>query len=530
MRCFVLGLALFAMTAAPPVAARADDNAIAEHIVSRLKAEKDQGNLQGFNIDLEIDQGSVYLNGYVSAAAQEELAIDIARRAAGVKRVYNGLEIKPQCAKTCPTPAIASNDEPAKPQQNSLRRVTPTEVAASDKPAAPQPFTLQTAVSRESVAADQDSEVTQAQAELPSQPSSISSREIAEQIVAELKQAKSNGDLKGFAIDVEVRRGEVWLKGQVSNSTQEELAIDIARRTHGVKQVVNALTVTGDAVASTGSGVEHAVDQRVSSTATMPSASDSYDSNDSDAIAREVLNRLQAKKREGSLRNFGIDVQVDDRTVWISGYVSSKEQEQLVLDVARFTPGVGQVVNDLTITSTNSASTAPDSVLGTPVGQLAEATTAAPSATATPAAAEAPMAPMQAWGPYAYYPPAYGGGAGVMQPQSQMPLAFAPAQPVNHVQPASAGQPSPISMGAGSGVGIAPARFDHPQMPGYAWPSYAAYPNYAGVTYPQQYSASAWPYIGPFYPYPQVPLGWRRATLEWDDGWWHLKFRNKRLH
>ena len=50
-------------------------------------------------------------------------------------------------------------------------------------------------------------------------------------------------------------------------------------------------------------------------------------------------------------------------------------------------------------------------------------------------------------------------------------------------------------------------------MPGYAWPSYAAYPNYAAVTYPKQYSPTAWPYIGPFYPYPQVPLGWRKVTL-----------------
>jgi hypothetical protein len=32
------------------------------------------------------------------------------------------------------------------------------------------------------------------------------------------------------------------------------------------------------------------------------------------------------------------------------------------------------------------------------------------------------------------------------------------------------------------------------------------------------------PYIGPFYPYPQVPLGWRETSLEWDDGWWFLAF------
>ena len=61
-------------------------------------------------------------------------------------------------------------------------------------------------------------------------------------------------------------------------------------------------------------------------------------------------------------------------------------------------------------------------------------------------------------------------------------------------------------------------------MPQYAWPSYAAYPNYGAVTYPKQYSPMAWPYIGPFYPYPQIPLGWRKAQLEWDDGYWNLNF------
>jgi hypothetical protein len=68
---------------------------------------------------------------------------------------------------------------------------------------------------------------------------------------------------------------------------------------------------------------------------------------------------------------------------------------------------------------------------------------------------------------------------------------------------------------------------DHPNMPGHAWPAYAAYPNYAGVTYPGQYSAAAWPYIGPFYPYPQVPLGWRKVQLEWKNGWWYLDFKTR---
>ncbi|MCU0871264.1 MAG: hypothetical protein MUE50_02870 [Pirellulaceae bacterium] len=79
----------------------------------------------------------------------------------------------------------------------------------------------------------------------------------------------------------------------------------------------------------------------------------------------------------------------------------------------------------------------------------------------------------------------------------------------------------------GPGYAAVPARYDQPSLPGYAWPTYAAHPNYAAVTYPKQYSPSAWPYIGPFYPYPQVPLGWRKVTLKWDDGWWNLDFKAK---
>jgi hypothetical protein len=118
---------------------------------------------------------------------------------------------------------------------------------------------------------------------------------------------------------------------------------------------------------------------------------------------------------------------------------------------------------------------------------------------------------------------------------SQIPLAYAPARQVQydghhgHYDGSVQGiGTTPVPMHQGGGVGIAPARYDHPSMPGYAWPSYAAYPNYAAVTYPKQYSPTAWPYIGPFYPYPQVPLGWRKVTLEWDDGWWMLDFKDRR--
>jgi hypothetical protein len=109
-----------------------------------------------------------------------------------------------------------------------------------------------------------------------------------------------------------------------------------------------------------------------------------------------------------------------------------------------------------------------------------------------------------------------------------VPTPAAPATlPAAGVATGVPGAPLPMYAPGTAVGGAAPVRYDRPSMPGYAWPSYAAYPNYAAVTYPKQYSPTAWPYIGPFYPYPQVPLGWRKASLEWDDGWWWLDFKDK---
>lgn len=67
-----------------------------------------------------------------------------------------------------------------------------------------------------------------------------------------------------------------------------------------------------------------------------------------------------------------------------------------------------------------------------------------------------------------------------------------------------------------------------PYMPGSALPTYGQYPSYPAVMYPSQNAASAWPYAGPFQPYPQAPLGWRKITMKWDDdGLWKLDFGSR---
>ena len=216
-------------------------------------------------------------------------------------------------------------------------------------------------------------------------------------------------------------------------------------------------------------------------------------------IAQQVMQRLQQEKEAGRLKGFSIDLQVEEGTLWLSGRVPTKEQQTTALEAARRIPGVKQVVNDLTVTGAKPVSTVSKST-SIPVSTMKE--TPEPTVMRTSGAAAAPAQR----------------GAG--------PVAFSSARTVAHAQAINAGGPQPMMMPS-SGMGVAPARYDHPNMPSYAWPSYASHPNYAAVTYPKQYSPTAWPYIGPFYPYPQVPLGWRKVSLEWDDGWWMLDFKDR---
>lgn len=238
-------------------------------------------------------------------------------------------------------------------------------------------------------------------------------------------------------------------------------------------------------------------------------------------IAKTVIQRLQQEKEAGRLKGFSIDLQVEEGTLYLSGRVTSKEQQAAALDVARRVPGVKQVVNDLSIAAPTPARTTKFVAQNTVGSGVTPVAGTGPMPTQVAPAMAQPM----------YAPPQ---GQMYAPQQGQRPVAFAPAYSVAMNNPNFPGHhpqyaaPQPMyAGGAGAGAGAGPpARYDTPQMPGYAWPSYAAHPNYAAVTYPKQYSASAWPYIGPFYPYPQVPLGWRKVSLEWDDGWWFLDFKD----
>jgi hypothetical protein len=221
------------------------------------------------------------------------------------------------------------------------------------------------------------------------------------------------------------------------------------------------------------------------------------------ASNQDVANQIAQNLRDsGKMVDYHIAVKYQDGTAWLQGHVTDKAQMNAAIKIVYKTRGVNRVVNNLAINESEDAEPAiaqkvPSSYVPAPAKQVS--------------AEEPKVLPRLR----------------VAQNQgrpSGVPLAMnRQAGPESMPAPAA---PRPM-YNPGAPAGVAPARYDQPCLPNYAWPSYAAYPNYAAVTYPKQYSPTAWPYIGPFYPYPQVPLGWRKVTLQWDDGWWFLDFRDE---
>ena len=314
-------------------------------------------------------------------------------------------------------------------------------------------------------------------------------REIAQAVMAQLQQHKAEGSLKGFDLDLKVEDGVVYLNGSVSSLAQKRLVEQAASNAAGACELVSELQLKGQTVQTRRSTTAKSsvVPASTTEAPAKPSRNDM-------AITDAVISMLQQSKQSGVLRGFELDVSTVGGDCWLRGMVANQEHKDLVLDQVRRVRGVSRVIDDITV--------ARNGVRQASNGELM------PSI-------PTPM------------PVAQGSSMPVMNGSHGMgPRAFAPSGLAGYVE---GGAPAghPVAMQGGQTYGAGAPRYDQPNLPSYAWPSYAAYPNYAAVTYPKQYSPSAWPYIGPFYPYPQVPLGWRKVALEWDDGLWYLDFTSK---
>jgi osmotically-inducible protein OsmY len=303
-----------------------------------------------------------------------------------------------------------------------------------------------------------------------------SNQEIAEAVASAFREAKLNG--KDIAI--EVKGGVCTLEGQIADSQQRAMASRVVSAVPGVQTVDNRLTIMESANAPQDlprtptveqAGFDGAPDrsvQQVSNTA--PAASNSE-------VAQQVANAVAG----AGIAGYDIEVRYKSGVAALLGEIGSAQEAAIAEQAALGVPGVNQVLNRLTVN-------------GQPV-----------------AAAQPSFQQQQAYLPQ----------PGIPAMPAGYPQMMPTAQPGPGMPPPPAAAPGAPAVMAGHMI------HNQPNVPEYAWPSYAPYDNYAQVSYPSAYDASAWPYIGPFYPYPQVPMEWRSAQLVWDDGYWQLKFHSR---
>ena len=311
----------------------------------------------------------------------------------------------------------------------------------------------------------------------PSQTTKPAAAKSQNQLTAErIADALRVARLQGTDVQIEFKGGTATLKGKVANAAQQRMASNVVNAVAGVKKVDNQLALVQAAAATI---------QQVAATATKPAGPTNQQ------IAQSIASSLGS----AGLNGYDVQIQVKDGVATLLGFVGSPQQVQKAAHIARQTAGIQQVANQLKVTPATPQNQAPQ------MPAMQQQPQAAMMAQAAAMQQAAMMRQASAQGAPPVAPAAY-------RTAAANPGAMMAAPPAYQQGPA----------------GVSPVSYDSPHVPNYAWPSYAAYPNYAAVTYPTQYSASAWPYIGPFYPYPQVPLGWRKAQLEWDDGHWHLNF------
>ena len=341
----------------------------------------------------------------------------------------------------------------------------------------------------------------------PAATAQRSNQAVAEDIAKALRAAK----LTGFDIEIKYKQGQATLLGKIADARQKQKASQVVGSVAGVRRVNNQLAVLQagqptkpfaapkqqiaaqprpaiPTTPPTAGRLPAAITSQPTAAPVIETAALETDAaspinkvipvagqkpaSSNQQLAQSVATALG----EAQLTGYDIEIRAKNGVVTLGGAVMTPQERVMVSQVVSRVPGVKNVANQLTLMAPQAMPQFPQS----PMGQ-------------------------SPFGPGPIMPASFQAGA-------PAPGAGNPAIPA----PPAYGHP---------GRGASHTVYDMPNLPNYAWPSYASYPNYAQLSYPKQYSASAWPYIGPFYPYPQIPLGWRQVQLEWDDGHWNLNFR-----
>jgi osmotically-inducible protein OsmY len=148
--------------------------------------------------------------------------------------------------------------------------------------------------------------------------------------------------VKAYRIDVDTKDRVVTLSGSVDTPAVRERAVEIARGTEGVQDVVDRLTISPGATPTT--GVDDPVQQKGREAAkeagdAMPDLSDA-------GITTAVKSKLLGDTRVAGLK---IDVDTSGSVVTLTGTVSTASEKERAVELAKSTNGVKSVVDRLKV-------------------------------------------------------------------------------------------------------------------------------------------------------------------------------------
>ncbi len=174
--------------------------------------------------------------------------------------------------------------------------------------------------------------------------------------------------VKAYRIDVDTQDKVVTLKGEVDTAAARTRAVELAKGTAGVRDVVDQLTVqagvtppgglddtaqaktgeaadkAGDAVATAGKKVGDAADKAGDKIG--DAASKTAEATADAAVTAKVKTKFLA---DSSIAGLKIDVDTKDNVVTLSGTVASAAEKRRAVEVARETDGVKSVVDRLKV-------------------------------------------------------------------------------------------------------------------------------------------------------------------------------------
>jgi hyperosmotically inducible periplasmic protein len=198
----------------------------------------DEDLLAGSNIDVDVKNGVVTLQGTVPSEAARARALEVARKNDGVKGVTDQLRIAPATRER--VGAIGTADRAADRTANAAERAADKTANAAERAADKTANAAERAADKSARAADRAEDKSENAARRAGR--AIDDGWIKSKIYAQY-MSEWNTVLDDSDIDVDVDNNVVTLNGTVKTAAAKAKAVDIAKGTDGVKSVKDNLKV-----------------------------------------------------------------------------------------------------------------------------------------------------------------------------------------------------------------------------------------------------------------------------------------------